>query len=168
MTIHEEHPFRDPEPDPLRRFRGRMPAPVSVWATGVGRERAGWTVSSLLVADGDPGQVLGLIDEDSELAAAIEVGTAMTVSLLGEPHRYLAEVFAGLAPAPGGAFTQGEWADGSHGPVLADAVGRLDVRVSEVPRNVGWPLLVRAEIEAVELGEEEALLHLRGQYRTTS
>ena len=35
MTIHGDHPFLPPADgrDPLRRWRGRMPAPVSVWTT---------------------------------------------------------------------------------------------------------------------------------------
>ena len=31
VTIHAEHPFRDPEPDPVRRFRGRVGGTVSLW-----------------------------------------------------------------------------------------------------------------------------------------
>ena len=70
MTIHHSHPFAVGENDrkPLRRFRGRMASPVSIWAAAAGGQRAGWTLSSFLVADGDPGEVIGLIDEESPLA----------------------------------------------------------------------------------------------------
>src|SRR5690606_17297985 len=69
VTIHSEHPFVPPddERDPLRRLRGRLPAPVTVWAAGEGRSRRGLTVSSLIVAAGDPARVLGLVDEESDL-----------------------------------------------------------------------------------------------------
>ena len=72
MTIHTEHPFLDPERDPLRRFRGRLAAPVTVLTGGDGASREGWTVSSLLLADGRPPQMLALLDADSELAEALD------------------------------------------------------------------------------------------------
>ena len=37
MTIHTSHPFADPEPDPLRRLRGRVGGAVSLWTAGRGR-----------------------------------------------------------------------------------------------------------------------------------
>src|SRR5215213_8477700 len=109
MTIHSEHPFTGGPRDPIRQFRGRMAAPVSIWAATAGQRWAGWTVSSFLVADGAPPIVVGLIDEDSDLATAISAGSTFTVSLLGWQHRGLADAFAGLAPAPGGLFRLGVW-----------------------------------------------------------
>ena len=90
MTIHSEHPFTGGPRDPIRRFRGRMAAPVSIWAATAGQRWAGWTVSSFLVADGAPPIVVGLVDEDSDLATAISAGSTFTVSLLGWQHRDLA------------------------------------------------------------------------------
>lgn len=169
MTIHTDHPFvpGEGDRDPLRRLRGRLAAPVTVWTTGAGRDRAGLTISSLLVADGDPARVLGLVDEDSELADALDDAGLVTVNVLGERHRFLADVFAGLAPAPGGPFTQGEWVDGEHGPRLVDAVGQLAVRLDPAPRrHAGWALLVEGTVEHVAVGEGDPLVHLRGRYRT--
>ena len=91
MTIHSEHPFTGGPRDPIRQFRGRMPAPVSIWAATAGQRWAGWTVSSFLVADGAPPIVVGLVDEDSDLATAISAGSTFTVSLLGWQHRGLAD-----------------------------------------------------------------------------
>ena len=69
MTIHHCDPFATPEGQrsPVRRLRGRLAAPVTLW-TAPGP--AGLTVSSMLVAGGEPGRVLGLIDEESELWSA--------------------------------------------------------------------------------------------------
>lgn len=63
--IHFEHPFATPleERDPTRRFRGRLAAPVTVWTSGAVSGRGGLTVSSLLVAEGDPGIILGLVGD---------------------------------------------------------------------------------------------------------
>ncbi len=174
MTIHAGHPFATPEPDrsPLRRWRGRMSAPVSVWAAGDGAGRTGWTLSSFLVADGEPPEVLGLLDEDSALAdrltAAGPDGATLTVNLLGWTHRGLADAFAGVAPAPGGPFTLGSWRTTDWGPVLVDAPGWLGARLVGEPQPAGWSLLVRAVVEHVELGPEPAdgmLGYVRGRYR---
>lgn len=169
MTIHSEHPFLPPggERSPLRRLRGRLPAPVSVWTTSQAGRRAGWTVSSFVLADGDPPQLLGLLDEDSDLAELIGGSRTVAVSVLGSQHRALADAFAGQAPAPGGVFRLGSWSDTAWGPVLEDAVGwvgaRLDAREA---MHAGWALLIQASIEHVELtSEAPALMHLRGRYR---
>jgi flavin reductase (DIM6/NTAB) family NADH-FMN oxidoreductase RutF len=177
VTIHAGHPFATPEPDrsPLRRWRGRMSAPVSVWAAGEGTGRTGWTLSSFVVADGEPAEVLGLLDEDAALAdrltAAGPGGATLTVNLLGWTHRALADAFAGLAPAPGGPFTLGTWQPSDWGPVLADAPGWLGARLVGEPQPAGWSLLVRAVVEHVALGPEPAdgmLGHVRGRYRAVS
>jgi flavin reductase (DIM6/NTAB) family NADH-FMN oxidoreductase RutF len=166
VTIHPDHPFvpAEGDRDPLRRLRGRLPAPVTVWTTGSGRDRRGLTISSLLVADGDPAQVLGLVDPDSDLADA-EPET-WVVNVLGSEHRFLADAFAGTAPAPGGPFTLGEWTDSEWGPVLSGTAGWIGVRRSGPdPRRVGWGSLLQGEVESVTVGAVEALVHLRGRYR---
>ncbi len=173
MTIHSEHPFVEPPAgrNPLRRLRGRLPAPVTVWAGGDGTGRSGLTVSSVLVADGDPGEVLGLIDADSDFADRLGPGVPVAVSLLGQAHRHVADVFAGLAPSPGGMFRTGRWSATGWGPVLADAPGWIGARlVADEPDHAGWALLVRARIEHVELPEvrDDPLAYLRGRYGSVS
>jgi flavin reductase (DIM6/NTAB) family NADH-FMN oxidoreductase RutF len=166
VTIHSDHPFvpAEGDRDPLRRLRGRLPAPVTVWTTGAGRDREGLTISSLLVADGDPAQVVGLVDADSDFWDADPA--RWVVNVLGAEHRFLADAFAGTAPAPGGRFTLGTWTDNEWGPVLAGTAGWIGVRRSEVePRHVGWGLLVEGVVEHVEVGDVDAMIHVRGRYR---
>lgn len=170
MTIHPEHPFLPPEGErnPLRRLRGRMPSPVTVWTSELAGRRVGWTVSSLLVADGHPAEVLGLLDEDSELADVIQQTRTVAISLLGWSHSALADAFAGVAPAPGGAFRLGDWTDTRWGPVLENAPGWLGARLQPgEPEPAGWALLVRATIEHVQLTgvADDVLGYLRGRYR---
>ncbi len=167
MTIHTTHPFEPGEGDrdPLRRLRGRLPSPVSVWTTGVGRSRAGLTVSSFLVAAGEPARVLGLVDEESELWD--ERPEVLVVNVLGADHAWLADAFAGTAPAPGGPFTLGSWSDTDWGPALDDAVAHVGVRlVEDDPRHVGWGLLLEAVVEHVDVRDGAALVHTRGRYGT--
>lgn len=167
MTIHSEHPFLQPESerDPVRRLRGRLGGAVTLWTTGSGADRAGLTVSSVMVAGGEPGHVLALVDPDSDLADALEDGRAVVVQLLEWEHRDLAEAFAGLAPAPGGPFRLGSWSDTEWGPVLDGVSAWAGVRLAGEPRTVGWSLLLDTVVEHVEIGEErQPLVHRRGRY----
>lgn len=167
MTIHSEHPFLEPESgrDPARRLRGRLGGAVSLWTTGSGSGRTGLTVSSVLVAHGDPARVLGLLDPEADLVAAMaETGTAV-VQLLTWEHRDLADAFAGVTPAPGGPFRLGTWDDTEWGPVLRGVSAWAGVRVVPGPTEVGWSLLVEGVIEHVEiLSDTEPLVHRRGRY----
>ena len=164
MTIHGTDPFATPEEgrSPVRRLRGRLPAAVTLW-TAPGP--AGLTVSSTLIADGEPGRVLGLVDDESELWGAIEAAGRFAVVPLALRHRQLADRFAGLLPAPGGLFATGDWRDVGYGPLPADAGTWAGCRLVAA-RPLGWSLLVEATIERIELGgADEPLLHYRGQYR---
>jgi flavin reductase (DIM6/NTAB) family NADH-FMN oxidoreductase RutF len=167
VTIHSEHPFLEPESerDPVRRLRGRLGGTVTLWTAGQGGGRAGLTVSSLMIANGDPAHVLALVDPDSDFADTIQETGAAVVQLLEWPHRDLAEAFAGLAPAPGGPFKMAAWADTEWGPRLEGASAWAGVRVADRQHEVGWSLLVDTTVEHVEIAEErEPLIHRRGRY----
>lgn len=172
MTIHSEHPFADPDGqrDPFRRLRGRVGGVVSLWTTGEDADRAGLTVSSYVVAAGEPARIVGLIDPDSDLADAlaeardVDGSARCVVQLLQWPHRDLADAFAGVAPAPGGPFRMAEWVDTTHGPRLASATTWALVGV-ESTVEVGWSLQVTGVLDHVEVGDEpDPLGHRRGRY----
>lgn len=166
MTIHSEHPFADPHPDPARRFRGRLGGAVTLWTAGTDRSRAGLTVSSLMVALGPAPSILALLDPDADLLDVLRADGVGVVQLLSWPDRDLAEAFAGTAPAPGGPFRQAEFVTTDHGPRLASALTWAGVRlVGE--REVGWSVEVEVALEHIEIdesGPEDPLLHRRGRY----
>jgi 3-hydroxy-9,10-secoandrosta-1,3,5(10)-triene-9,17-dione monooxygenase reductase component len=162
--IHSTDPFATPEQEKsaIRRLRGRLAQPVTLW-TAPGP--AGLTVSSVLVADGEPGRVLGLIDEESDLWEAVERSEVFAVAPLGPADGQLADRFAGLMPAPGGLFAAGEWVSTGYGPVPATAGIWAGCRLTG-RRPVGWALLVEAVVEHVEAAAPAApLIHFRGRYR---
>lgn len=165
MTIHDAHPFGDPERDAWRRLRGRLGGAVTLWTSGEGRARAGLTVSSVVVAGGEPPRVVGLLDPDSDLSDALAATGRCVVHLLRWRHRELAEAFAGLFPAPGGAFTLGEWETTPSGPRLLSATSWA-TGVLETTQTVGWSDLVVLRLEDVVVGEDdEPLEHRRGRYQ---
>ncbi|HYH35783.1 MAG TPA: flavin reductase family protein [Nocardioides sp.] len=165
MTIHRDHPFADPEPDPVRRLRGRLGTTVSLWTAGAGKDRAGLTVSSVMVAAGEPGRVLALLDPDADLTEVLTRTRRAVVQLLSWRHRALAEVFAGTAPSPGGPFRAGSFEDTAYGPRLDDATTWARVSLEDA-RDVGWSRLVTCRIDDVVTGEElEPLVHRRGRFQ---
>lgn len=166
MTIHTTHPFLEPEGDrdPVRRLRGRIGGTVSLWTAGAGDDRAGLTVSSWLVAGGQPGRVLALLDPDADLTDALLDTGRGVLQLLTWSDRGLADAFAGVAPAPGGPWRMAEWVATEHGPRLAHAATWASVEV-ESDVEVGWSRLVTCVLRDVVVGDDsDALVHRRGRY----
>lgn len=166
MTIHPEHPFAGHgPPDEVRRLRARLGGVVTLWTTGEGESRAGLTVSSVMVARGDEGRVLGLVDPLSEFAEELDRTGRAVVHLLRWEHRDLADAFAGLAPAPGGPFRAAEFAQEEHGPRLLSA-GTWAAVERESAQEVGWSTLVTCRIVDLHVDVEvDPLVHRRGRYR---
>jgi flavin reductase (DIM6/NTAB) family NADH-FMN oxidoreductase RutF len=118
----------------------------------------------MLVADGDPGRVLGLIDEESDLFTALEQEGRFAVAPLGPDDRQLADRFAGLMPAPGGLFATGEWVSTDYGPVPSSGGAWAGCRL-ESARECGWAMLVEGVIETISFDHDAApLIHYRGRY----
>ena len=168
VTIHSEHPFAvpDAERDVARRLRGRLGGQVSLWTTGAGSERAGLTVSSVMIALGEPALVVGLLDPDSDLAERLQAAAHVPclVQLLEWRHHDLAEKFAGQMPAPGGLFAGGDWLETAYGPRLVDVETWAECLVEDV-RERAWSVEVTCRIEAGTLGVlDDPLLHRRGRY----
>jgi flavin reductase (DIM6/NTAB) family NADH-FMN oxidoreductase RutF len=168
VTIHGTDPFATPDDarSPLRRLRARMPATVTLW-TAYGRDGrpAGLTVSSTLVADGEPGLLLGLVDDESEVYPALLATRRFAVTVLGAGDDQLADRFAGLLPAPGGLFTDAGWERTDYGPVRAAGHAWAGCTMSSAAR-VGYGMLVQATVDRVELGDVDrsALVRYRGRY----
>jgi len=164
MTIHADHPFLDPDPDPARRLRGRLGGAVTLWTSGDESDRAGLTVSSLMLATGEPASVVALLDPDSELYSRLQQTGTAVVHLLQWANRQLADAFAGVTPAPGGAFRLGDWEQTAWGPHLSTAESWAGVRLADA-RPIGWSELVTCTVEQVSLGDDfEPLGHRRGRY----
>lgn len=166
MTIHTTHPFEpdDGDRDDVRRLRGRLGAAVSLWTSGGAEARAGLTVTSLMVAHGEPGRVLALLDPDSDLADVLQRTGRAVVHLLSWPQRDLADAFAGVTPAPGGPWRLADWVETDHGPRLATASTWAEVDLEDA-RDAGWSSLVTCVMADVEVGPDtDQLVHRRGRY----
>ena len=176
-SLRYGNPWADPPEarDPLRRLRGRLVMPVTVWlarneadeadgaagadgadgAGGVdgtdGALAVGLTVSSALLSQGEPAMLAGLLSTDSDLVDALAASASgrFVVHLLGAAHRRLAQHFAGELPAPAELLVT---RPSTHGPVLEAVPDRIYCRMT-ASRPFGWSLLVEAEVEQTQVGE---------------
>lgn len=168
--IHSEHPFR-PEPgdlDPARRFRGRIAAGVTIVTAGTGSKPTGLTVSSLLVIEGDPAYVELVVGPTSDLWDVAAEARRFVVHICRYEDMRLAEVFAGLAPSPGGVFAGVEWEASEWGPVIT-ALGDRAYCTFVSARELGWSGLVAGHIDRVEISKLiDPIVHFRGAYRRLS
>ncbi|MBO0713353.1 MAG: flavin reductase [Acidimicrobiales bacterium] len=167
FELRFDDPFATPPEwrDQARRLRGRLAAPVTVWTAGEGARRAGLTVSSLVVAEGDPAVMIGVVSPTSELWDAIEATGAFVVHVLGEGERQLADRFSGARPGLGGPFGDLEVDQTPYGPVLASVQSRACCRLLDAS-PVGYQQLVRGSVGPLTLAEvTRPLLWYRGHYR---
>ena len=165
--VRSEDPFATPaaERDPARRLRGRLVAPVTVWTAGEGRLRAGLTVSSLLVAEGEPPVVLGLIGPLTDLFEVLTTTGAFAVHVLEEGDRRLADSFAGAHPGPGGPFEGLDVEDSPWGPLLPGTRTTIGCRLAGTA-TAGWFELVRGTVEELRLAPgRRPMAWLAGRYR---
>ena len=166
--IHEDvHPFATPEEhrDPVRRFRGRLAEPVTLITAGNEGARTGMTVSSLVIAEGEPGRVQFLASPTADLVDAIERTSKFIVHVLESEHRAISEVFAEQRPSPGGLFAGVAVEDGEWGPALIDVPNRAYCSGASAAES-GYSLLISAEIDRVEVAAlDDPLIYFRGAYR---
>src|SRR5579884_2047030 len=87
-------PFRTPADggDRIRRLRGRLAAPVTVWtAQRADGEAAGITVSSVMLVEGDPPAVVGVVGPLSEFREAVVASGRFVVHVLSSAQVRLAD-----------------------------------------------------------------------------
>jgi 3-hydroxy-9,10-secoandrosta-1,3,5(10)-triene-9,17-dione monooxygenase reductase component len=168
IRVGSQPPFAVPSErrDPARRLRGRLVAPVTVWTAGRLPGGAGLTVSSVLVAEGQPARLLGLIDPTSAFWEAAQQTGAFVVQVLGVGDRVLAERFSQVRPPIRGPFDGLQVAESPWGPVLGGSRPRAACRLAG-STPLGYAELVEGVIEQLELADlEDPLAYLHGRYRS--
>jgi 3-hydroxy-9,10-secoandrosta-1,3,5(10)-triene-9,17-dione monooxygenase reductase component len=164
------HPFATPPElrDPARRLRGRLVAPVTVWTAGPVPGGAGLTVSSVLVAEGQPARILGLIDPTTTFWEAMQDTGKFVVQVLAAGDRSLAERFSERRPPIRGAFEGLAVTATAWGPVLAGDRPRAACRLAG-SSPAGYAELVEGVIEQLELHDlDDPLAYLRGAYQSVT
>lgn len=165
--IHTEHPFHTPPElrEPVRRLRGRLVSPVTIWTSGGDGAYAGLTVSSVVVAEGQTSSIVGLVSPLADLWDALESTRAFVVHVLPQNEKALADRFAGLRPSPGGLFADVSVTPSEWGPVLTGLPERVYCRMTGWTEP-GFQRLVAGAIERIEMGDlDDPLVYFRGRYR---
>jgi 3-hydroxy-9,10-secoandrosta-1,3,5(10)-triene-9,17-dione monooxygenase reductase component len=168
IRIGRQPPFAVPPErrDPARRLRGRLVAPVTVWTAGHPPGGAGLTVSSVLVVEGQPAHLLGLVDPTSALWEAIQATRSFVVHVLAAGDRALAERFSEVRPPIRGPFERLEVAESPWGPVLGGRRPWAACRLAG-SRPAGHGELVDGVVEQLDLPDlEDPLAYLHGRYRS--
>jgi 3-hydroxy-9,10-secoandrosta-1,3,5(10)-triene-9,17-dione monooxygenase reductase component len=157
-SVRYGDPWAEPREarDPVRRLRGHLVLPVTVWMAGngdPGDEAApgvGLTVSSVVFGQGAPPMLAGLVSPASDFADALQASDSgrFVVQVLNGAHRRLAQHFAGELPAPDELLAT---RPSPYGPVLEAVADRIFCRMTG-NKPFGWSLLIEAEVEATEPG----------------
>lgn len=167
MTIHTDHPFvpGPDERDLTRRFRGRLAAPVTIVTAGNDGKRAGLTVSSLVVVEGEQPHIVLVVGPMSDLWDRIGDTGRLIVHICRESDSGLSDVFAGIRPSPGGVFADSRTEMTEWGPVLTAIADRALCTVIS-REEIGYSGLVTARIDEIEVsGIRDPLVYFRGRYR---
>lgn len=165
--IHDEHPFVLPadQRDPVRQFRGRLAAPVTIVTAGQEGHAVGLTVSSVMVAEGTPSYLYFLVGGTTELFYAMDTTGKFVVHVCSSEHRDRSEVFAGRRPSPGGPFVGLDVRQTPWGPVIEDMGNRVFCSVADMDED-SYSIIVEATIDELELDEiVDPLVYFRGAYR---
>lgn len=166
--IHAENPFAD-DPysrDPVRRFRGRLSAPVTIVTCGDESDRTGLTVSSLMVVEGNPGAVQLVVGPTTDLWDRVAETGRFVIHVCDESRRHMTEVFAGIRPSPGGIFAGLDVSQSEWGPVIDGLADRAYCSFGD-RREIGYSGVVSGLIDRVEVADlTSPLTYFRGSYHT--
>ena len=167
-VIHSDNPCVDDADsrDPVRRFRGRLSAPVTIVTAGGDTDRTGLTVSSLMIVEGKPGRIELIVGPTTDLWDAAARTGRFVVHVCTDEERALTEVFARLRPSPGGIFAGLEVSQTDWGPVI-DRLANRAYCTFEDRRELGYSGVISGTIDRVEVAElESPLTYFRGRYHT--
>jgi flavin reductase (DIM6/NTAB) family NADH-FMN oxidoreductase RutF len=141
---------------------------VSVITAGVGVERSGLVVISMVSLSVDPPKVIACVNRSSSTWPLIERFGHFGVSSLAPHHQAVAERFSGFGGAKGAdRYVGAEWISLETGAsLLKDAVAVFDCRLDEMIDRGSHSIVVGsvAAVRSNDLGG--ALAYWRGQYRS--
>lgn len=151
---------------------------MRLWATGVTIVSAchedvlrGMTVSSFTSVTLDPPLVLVCLQKDKETAEVILASKAFSVSMLGEQHREISDLFAGFGPE---LPQEANRFDGlaleyalTGSPILSDAMGWLDCKLHAVYDGSTHHIFVGEVVAASGASDDikQPLLYYNRAYR---
>jgi len=144
----------------------RVPAGVVLVSTRSGDDYKGMTASSLVSISLEPPLVLVGLERNSATRAAILATRAFNVSVLTRSQEFIADRFAGRAPAVDPQWNNLPHRVGKNGiPLLHGAAAWLECRVTDTHRAGDHDVCI-GEVEAAEVGSGDPLVLWDRQFWT--
>ena len=142
----------------FRDAMAQLPAGVVVVSARLGDEYRGLTASSLVSISLEPPMVLVGLERDSATRAAILETRAFNASLLTRQQEFIADRFAGRAPAIDPQWKSLPHRLGANGiPLIDGCAAWLECRVTQMHPAGDHDICV-AEVEAAALGRGDPLI----------
>lgn len=158
------------EPADAGAFRSAMRLIVgnaSIITAGVGEDRSGLVVISVVSLSAEPPKIIACVNRSSSTWPVIERHGHFAVNSLGPQHQKVAERFSGFGGAKGvERYAGAEWTTMKTGAsVLVDAVASFDCSLDEMIDR-GTHSIIIGSVEAVRTQDAgDALVYWRGAYR---
>jgi flavin reductase (DIM6/NTAB) family NADH-FMN oxidoreductase RutF len=136
----------------------RLPSGVVVVSARHGAGYRGLTASSLVSISADPPMVLVGLEREATTRAAVIEGKAFNVSVLTRSQEFIADRFAGRAPAIDEAWVQVPHRLGANGiPLIEGCVAWLECRLVAAHEAGDHDICV-GEVEAAVAGAGDPLI----------
>jgi flavin reductase (DIM6/NTAB) family NADH-FMN oxidoreductase RutF len=146
------------ESQDFRDVMARLPAGVVVVSARHGAGYRGLTASSLVSISADPPLVLVGLEREATTRTAVVQGKAFNVSVLSRSQEFIAERFAGRAPAVDEGWRQIPHRLGTNGiPLIEQCVAWLECSLVEVHRAGDHDICV-GRVEAAIQGAGDPLI----------
>jgi flavin reductase (DIM6/NTAB) family NADH-FMN oxidoreductase RutF len=144
----------------------RIPAGVVLVSTRLGNDYKALTASSLVSISVEPPLVLVGLEHDSATRSAILESRAFNVSVLTRSQEFIADRFAGRAPAVDPKWSTLPHRLGKNGiPLLDGAAAWLECRVTDTHRAGDHDVCI-GEVDAAEVGSGDPLVLWDRQFWT--
>ena len=135
-----------------------LPAGVVVVSTRLGDEFRGLTASSLVSISLEPPMVLAGLERESATRAAVIEAKAFNVNLLTRAQEFVADRFAGRAPAIDLHWRTLPHRTGENGiPLIEGCAAWLECRLAQV-HTAGDHDICVGEVTAAEIGRGDPLI----------
>lgn len=135
-----------------------LPAGVVVVSSRLGDEYRGLTASSLVSISIDPPLVLVGLEREATTRAAVVASKAFSISLLTRAQEFLADRFAGRAPAIDAAWRAVPHRLGANGlPLIDGCAAWLECRLVDMHPAGDHDILI-GEVEAASVGSGDPLI----------
>ncbi|MBV6633942.1 MAG: flavin reductase family protein [Alphaproteobacteria bacterium] len=128
-------------------------------------ERYGLTASSVTSLSMEPPSLVACINRDAKISPHIEVGTLLSINILGDDQSAISNAFA-TEPEPGDRFRHGDWQTDPDGvPYLADALGHVVARIASTTDHGTHTVVIADVTAALADPTRQPLIYHDGAYR---